>query len=173
MQPLALRHDISSPEGATYIRPGTSGTCHKMWIVSDDVMFVSMSDVIVGYLRPPDESGGYRMTDGIACFSQYPTIPNTQYPTPNRRTKLPLSRSLNLPLSTTASVALISFPNYQRTSRMLLPEKCVPFLIFCFLFGLFEINRINSAGRCMPVNPVIIRRLTQRTIMKCQNFTFP
>jgi hypothetical protein len=25
-------------------------------------------------------------------------------------------------------VALISFPNYQRTSRMLLPEKCVPFL---------------------------------------------
>jgi hypothetical protein len=34
-----------------------------MWIVSDDVMFVSMSDVIVGYLRPPDESGGYRMTD--------------------------------------------------------------------------------------------------------------
>jgi hypothetical protein len=27
-----------------------------------------------------------------------------------------------LPLSTTASVALISFPNYQRTSRMLLPE---------------------------------------------------
>ena len=109
-----------------------------------------------GYIRLPDESGGYRMTDGIACFSQYPNkpypipntqypipntqhpipntqhpTPNTQYPTPNRRTKLPLSRSLNLPLSTTASVALISFPNYQRTSRMLLPEKCVPFL--CYL----------------------------------------
>jgi hypothetical protein len=100
-----------------------------------DVMFVSMTDEMGGYIRPPDESGGYRMTDGIACFSQYPTIPYTQYstlytqhPTPNRRTKLPLSRSLNLPLSTTASVGLISFPNYQRTSRMLLPEKCVPFL---------------------------------------------
>jgi hypothetical protein len=38
-------------------------TRHKLWIVSDDVMFVSMPDVIVRYLRPPDESGGYRMTD--------------------------------------------------------------------------------------------------------------
>jgi hypothetical protein len=38
-------------------------TRHKLWLVSDDVMFVSMPDVIVGYLRPPDESGGYRMTD--------------------------------------------------------------------------------------------------------------
>ena len=28
--------------------------------------------------QAPDESGGYRMTDGIACFSQYPNIPNTQ-----------------------------------------------------------------------------------------------
>jgi len=38
-------------------------TCHMLWIVSEDVMFVSMSDAIVGHLRPPDESGGYRMTD--------------------------------------------------------------------------------------------------------------
>ena len=97
---------------------------HRLFCLVFDVMSVSMIDVTGGWLRPPDESGGYRMTDGIACFSQYPNKP---YPIPNRRTKLPLSRSLNLPLSTTASVALISFPNYQRTSRKLLPEKCVHF----------------------------------------------
>jgi hypothetical protein len=116
---------------------------HRLFCLVFDVMFVSMTDEMGGYIRPPDESGGYRMTDGIACFSQYPTIPNTQYPTPNRRTKLPLSRSLNLPLSTTASVALISFPNYQRTSRMLLPEKCVPFLII--------LNGIKNTDEGTPV----------------------
>ena len=32
-----------------------------------DVMSVSMIDVMRGLLRPPDESGGYRMIDGITC----------------------------------------------------------------------------------------------------------
>ena len=87
---------------------------HRLFCLVFDVMFVSMIDVTGGWLRPPDESGGYRMTDGIACFSQYPNkpypTPNTPkpYPTPSRRPKLPLSRSLDLPLSTTAGVALIS-----------------------------------------------------------------
>jgi len=35
-------------------------------------MFVSMTDVMGRYIRPPDESGGYRTTDGITCFSRYP-----------------------------------------------------------------------------------------------------
>jgi hypothetical protein len=66
-------------------------------------MFVSMKDVTGGWLRPPDESGGYRMTDGIACFSQYPNkpypapntlhpIPYTQYPTPNTLHPIPYTQ---------------------------------------------------------------------------------
>ena len=79
-------------------------------------------------------TSGPLMNQGVTGWQMVSRVSHNTppYPIPNRRTKLPLSRSLNLPLSTTASVALISFPNYQRTSRMLLPEKCVPFLIFCF-----------------------------------------
>jgi hypothetical protein len=51
---------------------------HRLFCLVFDVMSVSMTDEMDGYIRPPDESGGYRMTDGIECFSQYPTIPNTQ-----------------------------------------------------------------------------------------------
>jgi len=45
-----------------------------------------MKDVTGGWVRPPDESGGYRMTDGIACFSQYP-ISHTQHPKPYTQQK--------------------------------------------------------------------------------------
>ena len=67
---------------------------------------------------------GPLMNQGVTGWQMVSRVSHNTppYPIPNRRTKLPLSRSLNLPLSTTASVALISFPNYQRTSRMLLPE---------------------------------------------------
>ena len=36
---------------------------HRLFCLVFDVMFVSMTDEMGGYIRPPDESGGYRMTD--------------------------------------------------------------------------------------------------------------